>query len=71
MLMFEGKDEDLDVVWLLIVYVLKGFEYLYVFLVGVEEGIMLYCGGSEDDGLIDNEWIEEECWLMYVVIICV
>ena len=49
------------------VHASKELEYLHVFLVGVEEGIMLHRGGS-DDGSVDDERIEEERRLMYVAI---
>ena len=68
MSMLEGKDEDPDAVRLSTVHASKGLEYPHVFLVGVEEGIMPHRGGSEDDGPIDSERIEEERRLMYVAI---
>jgi ATP-dependent DNA helicase Rep len=68
MSMLEGKDEDPDAVRLSTVHASKGLEYPHVFLVGVEEGIMPHRGGTEDDGPIDDERIEEERRLMYVAI---
>lgn len=68
MSMLEGKEEDPDAVRLSTVHASKGLEYPHVFLVGVEEGIMPHKGGSDDDGPIDNERIEEERRLMYVAI---
>jgi ATP-dependent DNA helicase Rep len=68
MSMLEGKDEDPDAVRLSTVHASKGLEYPHVFLVGVEEGIMPHRGGSDDDGPVDSERIEEERRLMYVAI---
>lgn len=49
----------------MILYVLKGFEFFYVFFMGMEEELLFYCFSIEEDN------IEEECCLMYVGIICV
>ena len=68
MSMLEGREEDPDAVRLSTLHASKGLEYPHVFLVGVEEGIMPHRGGTEDDGPIDDERIEEERRLMYVAI---
>lgn len=55
-----------DVVQLMMVYVVKGFEFLVVFIMGFEEGLFLY-----ENSVFELDGFEEECWLMYVVIMCV
>lgn len=49
----------------MILYVLKGLEFFYVYMVGMEEGFLLYQSSIDEDN-IDEEW-----WLVYVGIICV
>ncbi|CAH2773285.1 MAG: ATP-dependent DNA helicase Rep [uncultured Paraburkholderia sp.] len=67
MSMLEGREENPDAVRLSTLHASKGLEYPQVFLVGVEEGIMLHRGGADDEP-IDDSRIEEERRLMYVAI---
>lgn len=53
-------------------YCIKGFEFQYVFLVGINEGVVL-----EIKVLVFDDFVEQcdvlfnECVLLYVVVICV
>lgn len=59
------KDEGGNQVCMMILYVFKGLEFLYVFIVGCEDGVLLY-QVSLDEGNLQEEWC-----LLYVGIICV
>lgn len=50
----------------MILYLVKGLEFFIVFLVGMEDGLFLSVCLLEESG-----WLEEECCLVYVGIICV
>lgn len=55
-----------DVVQLMMLYLVKGLEFLQVFIVGMEEGMFLSQMLLDEGGCL-----EEECCLVYVGVICV
>lgn len=61
----QEEEEGVEGVQMMILYVLKGLEFFYVFIMGMEEEILFYCFSIEVD------MVEEECCLVYVGIICV
>lgn len=65
LLLCNDKDDGGNQVWMMILYVFKGLEFLYVFIVGCEDGVLLYQVSFDEGNL------QEECCLFYVGIICV
>lgn len=55
-----------DVVWIMILYLVKGLEFLLVFLLGWEEGVFFSQRSMDDKG---EKGFEEERRLVYVGII--
>lgn len=59
----EQKNDNEDKVTLMTMHAVKGLEYDYVFIVGVEEGLFPHCNSLES-----NDELEEERRLCYVAI---
>jgi ATP-dependent DNA helicase Rep len=64
--MLDDREDDVDAVRLSTLHAAKGLEFLHVFLVGVEEGLLPHKGGEDDDAATIAQRIEEERRLMYV-----
>lgn len=65
---FGDKEDQSDGITLLTMHAAKGLEFPYVFIVGMEEGILPHRNsiGSEEDDAPDDRAIEEERRLAYV-----
>jgi len=64
--MLDDRNDDTDAVRLSTLHAAKGLEFLHVFLVGIEEGLMPHKGHPDDDPGMTASRIEEERRLMYV-----
>lgn len=64
--MLDDRDDDTDAVRLSTLHAAKGLEFLHVFLVGIEEGLIPHKGHPDDDPSMTGSRIEEERRLMYV-----
>ncbi len=65
--MLEERDADPNMVQLSTLHAAKGLEYRYVFLIGVEEGLLPYQNKDEkEDAQVLQARLEEERRLMYV-----